>query len=313
MSDITSLTNSTPCVQQATQQAPTKLSEAVTRKRVSKSPKSTMRPHSYPKSSKQQQEEKMEQLTLLSHQQECKHLERDCVNGQNICCECGEHLEDVIDEDQEWRYYGHSDNKNSSDPSRVQYRKNPDRGIRKDLEKLQFSQEIINLADQYYGEVTKGDIKRGNLRKGIMFACVFEAFNSLDKCQLPEHLQDIFAIKKKDICKGITYFNLGMQTRVKKYTTCEDFIPKLCEKFSLKKDFVEEVLALYRSIKGNPTLSHSYPQSVSAGCIYYVLKKKNIDISPTDFGKVLNMSEITITKKSHEIEDVLSSLEISKE
>jgi transcription initiation factor TFIIIB Brf1 subunit/transcription initiation factor TFIIB len=284
------------------------------RKQRSGSPK-TSRPHSYPKSLKQQKDEKIQKLTEIVNVtlNVCKHVERDCINGQNICCECGEHIEDVIDEDQEWRYYGSSDNKNNSDPSRVQYRKNPDKGIRKDLEKLQFSQEVINLADQYYGEVTKGDIKRGNLRKGIMFACVFEAFNALDKYQLPEHLKEIFCIEKKDICKGITYFNKGMPKREKKYLTPEHFIPKLCDKFSLKKDFVDEVVTLYKSVSTNPTLSRSYPQSVSAGCIYYVLKKKNIDISPYDFGKVLNMSEITITKKAHEIEEVLSNLEIAVE
>ena len=84
----------------------------------------------------------------------------------------------------------------------------------------------------------------------------------------------------------------------------------MCDKFNLKKDFVEEVLELWQQVCANQGLSHSYPQSVSAGCIYYVLKKKNIDISPYDFGKVLGMSEITITKKAHEIDEVLSSLEI---
>ena len=283
----------------------------------STSPKSISRvPHSYPKSVKQQRDEELARHTALlqiTQQPACKHAERDMINGQYICCDCGEHIDDVVDEDKEWRYYGSGDNKNSSDPSRVQYRKNPDKGIRKDLERLQFSQEVINIADQFYSEVTKGEIHRGDLRKGIMFACVFEAFKELDKHQVPEHLQSIFAIQKRDMSQGLTYFNKGRLRRAKKHSSPEHFIPKLCEKFSLKKDFVEEVVLLYRSICKNPKLSHSYPQSVSAGCIFYVLKKKNIDISPHDFGKVLNMSDITILKKSHEIEDVLSSLEITTE
>ncbi len=319
MSNIT-----TPSVASLTTYSSGKLSDAVSgltsapRKIRSGSPKSNQRaPHSYPKSNKQQKEERLETLTALHNistlNGECRHTERDIIHGQKICCECGEHLDDVVDEDQECRYYGSNDNKHTSDPSRVQYRKNPDKGIRKDLERLQFSQEVIQLADQYYGEVTQGKIKRGNLRKGIMFACVFEAFKSLGKHQLPDHLKDIFCIQKRDMSQGLTYFSKGKPSREKTYSTPEHFIPKLCDKFNLKKDFVEEVLGLWKQVCENQGLSHSYPQSVSAGCIYYVLKKKNIDISPYDFGKVLGMSEITITKKAHEIDEVLSSLEIQTE
>ena len=291
------------------------------RKFKTKSPTTTIRPHSYPRSSQDQKkidhEEEIRDLVLQTQQTSisngnsngCKHEQKENVNGQEICVDCGLHLGDLIDEDQEWRYYGNGDNKNSSDPSRVQFRKNPDKGIRKDLEKLLIPSQIANLADQYYFEVTNGDIKRGNLRKGIMFACVFEACKALDKPQTPDQLQKLFCIEKKDMSQGLTYFAFGRPKSEKKYITPEHYIPKTCAKFKFKQDVVEEVLNLYHTIKKSSSLNHSYPESVSSGCIYYVLKNKNINISAYEFGKMVGLSDITITKKANEIEEILSNMD----
>jgi hypothetical protein len=78
----------------------------------------------------------------------CKHEETEVMNGVIECCVCGQHLEEVMDSSAEWRFYGDSDNKNSSDPSRCQFRKSPDKGIRKDLEKLNLPPNVINIAEQ---------------------------------------------------------------------------------------------------------------------------------------------------------------------
>lgn len=47
----------------------------------------------------------------------------------------------------EWRYYGQSDTRHSSDPNRVYIRKSEERNIYKDVENMSFSEKIVNEAN----------------------------------------------------------------------------------------------------------------------------------------------------------------------
>ena len=250
----------------------------------------------------------------------CLHEETEVINGMIECVLCGQHLDEVLDQEQDWRYYGDNDNKNSSDPSRCQFRKVQDKGIRKELEKLNLPSKIINLADQYYFEITqninasedsttKHDIKRGNLRKGIMYACVYQAYQEINKHQMPCSLRNLFQINRKNGSRGVMYFLRNMKRSApRQYITAEHFIPKICEKFNFTEEAVEEVKQLYRTLRDkSPRIDHSYPQSVACGCVFYVLKTKNVDISGEQFGKVVNLSSITVKKKCDEIEEILNA------
>lgn len=238
----------------------------------------------------------------------CRHEDTEIINGIIECVYCGERLDQVVDQEQEWRYYGASDNKNSSDPSRCQSRKVQEKGIRKFLEKFSLPQQVINLADQYYQEVTLGEIKRGKMRLGIIYACVFEAYWVINKLQLPNQLLKMFGIDKKTAIRGSHYFLRRRSKSDRKYITAEHFIPKICALFNFTKEAIDEVLSLYQEVvKKSSNLDHSYPQSVSCGLVYYMMKSRNVDISAEDFGKQVELSAITVAKKSQEIESILSS------
>lgn len=228
--------------------------------------------------------------------------------GFEICLDCGVQLSLEISQDQEWRYYGESDNKHNSDPSRVQYKKNPEKGIKKDIERLNIPIEVVNKADDYYYEVTKGDIKRSNLRKGIIFACVFQAYKDLNQPKTPDQLMEIFKLKKKQVSKGLTFFRMNCNKESNdenNYITPRNFIPSYLEKFQVTDEHVQIVMDLYSKIEHKSSLiNKSNPQSVSCGLVYYYFKKNNIDISASKFGQVVNLSEITIQKIASEIEAI---------
>jgi transcription initiation factor TFIIIB Brf1 subunit/transcription initiation factor TFIIB len=260
------------------------------------------RPHSYPRS---KSESELDEIFA-----ECTHSDiASNENGFNICADCGMEMDSGISHDQEWRFYGDVDNKHSSDPSRVQYKKNPDKGIRKDLEKLNLPVEVINIADDYYFQVTQGEIKRSNLRKGIMYACVFEAYKDLRQPQTPCALQVVFNnISRKNISKGLTYFHLRYKEKGAKteHITAEHFIPTVLKKFSVTDEHINIVLDLYRKIEGKSSiLNRSNPQSVSCGLVYYYFTKNKIDINSAKFGKIVNLSDITVTKIASEIEEIM--------
>ena len=46
----------------------------------------------------------------------CEHTNLSLENGINICTDCGKEINRDIKHNKEWRYYGSSDTKYSSDP-----------------------------------------------------------------------------------------------------------------------------------------------------------------------------------------------------
>jgi transcription initiation factor TFIIIB Brf1 subunit/transcription initiation factor TFIIB len=238
----------------------------------------------------------------------CIHSSIINENGIDICVDCGENLNSETF-DTEWRYYG--DNSKSYDPTRCQYRKVQDKGIKKELEKMAFSREIIDKADYYYQKVTQGDIKRSLYRQGIMFACVYYSYKFYKKKITTVELDEIFKIGRRKMSKGLTYFKVRIPKdeivdEEEDYVTAEDFIPKILEKWNVKESHVKHVVEIFKTLKDKSSLLNtSNPQSVASGIVYYYLKKLGIDITPGKFGKIVELSEITINRITNEVEDNL--------
>ena len=209
--------------------------------------------------------------------------------------------------EQNWTILNEGDAVNDS--QRCQFRRLADKGIEKDLKKLNFPSDIILIADQYYFDATKGDIKRGNFRKGIMFACVFQAYKDLDKHQTPDVLQEIFKISVKHVSKGIKYFHTRLNKELKTdsdYITAEHFIPNIMKSFNVKDKHIEITLELYEKLKNRDSVfNSSNPHSVACGFIYYYFKKNNVNYSTFNFGKEVGLSEVTISKISNKIDELL--------
>jgi transcription initiation factor TFIIIB Brf1 subunit/transcription initiation factor TFIIB len=221
----------------------------------------------------------------------CSHKNVYNDNSNIICTDCGKELEKSIFQEKEWRYYGQSDNKRTSDPNRVHIRKIDDRNIFKDVENMGFSDKVISLANQIYIQVTKGQIFRGNSRKSVVFSCMFHAFKILGKPQTHENLIKIFGLTRKASLKGLKFVNLN-----------EDIM----DKFKATDEHKKEVINLYAKIKNKSSkINRSRPQSISSGLIYFWISMKNIDISLKDFAKKVELSELTISKIAKEISDIL--------
>lgn len=262
-------------------------------------------------------ENKKETRCDSDNENECKHLNTIDEDGNIICVDCGESFDTLnVCEEAEWRYYGAGDNVETSDPSRCQYRKVVDKGITKELTAMGFSVDVTQKANQLYLMVTKDNIKRSNFRRGIMFACVFHAFIELDRPQTTEYIQKIFKnISKRNISKGFTYYGIEMPKNKREkyvYITAEHYIPKILNLLKVTDEHISNVLELYNKLKEKSyLLNTSNPQSIGSGFVYYYLKKINkkndFEINPSVFGKIVNLSEITISRIANEIEDIMNS------
>lgn len=230
--------------------------------------------------------------------------------NQKICEECGQILnrEEMMFE-KEWRYYGMMDTRHTKDPNRCHARRNEEKVIFKDVEKLGFSEKIILLANEIYEQVTQGRIYRANSRKGIIFACVFHAYKISGIPQSCEQLIDIFGMDRKIGLKGLKFVNLHAPKNAmfRQYQiSTENLIDEIMEKFHASEQQKQEAISIYQRIKNKSSLiNRSRPQSVACGVVRYYINQKNKDISMEYFQSRVKLSEITIQRLVHEIERLL--------
>lgn len=244
----------------------------------------------------------------------CNHSDLVTENGITSCLECGEQIQRTIMHEKEWRFYGHSDSKRSSDPNRVQMRKSEDRNINKDVENMGFSETIVTKANEIYTQVTKGQIFRGDSRKAVVFACIYHAYKMAGKCQTPKNLMETFGLNKKSSLKGLKIVNVNSPKDSPIHTsslTAIHHINDIMDKFSATPEQKNEVILLYRKTKNRSSkLNRSRPQSFAAALTYYWICKKKLDISLKKFAQKADLSELTINKNAKEVAIVLGTQDI---
>ena len=92
------------------------------------------------------------------------------------------------------------------------------------------------------------------------------------------------------------------------YITAEHYIPEVLEKFNIKAEHASNIIELYKKLKDKSSIiNRRNPKSVSCGIVFYYLKRLNLDISASKFGKLVSLSEITINNITQEIEDIIYS------
>lgn len=239
----------------------------------------------------------------------CLHKDTRDMNGKFTCISCGEELRDVIGSNKEWRYYSGKDNKRASDPTRIQVRKVTDKNIYKDVESLGFNEKILSTANDIYKKITNGKIFRGNSRKAIIFACIFNSFKINNDPQPYENLIRMFSLDKKTSLKGLKYVNLHIPQDSNIHViqiSPANLIISLLNNLNAGSISKNEILELYERIKNKSSnINRSRPQSVAAGLIFYWICKNNIPLTIKEFAKKTNLSELTIQKNVKEIKKVL--------
>ena len=240
----------------------------------------------------------------------CLHKNSVTTGGVEVCSDCGIEIYKELSLEPEWRFYGDSDSKHSSDPSRCHIRKVDEKNIFKDIEKYNFPLDVVRETNKAYLDVTKGQIRRGNFRKSIIFACSFNAYKDLDIPQNPEELREKFGLTKKDASKGLTFYNLNKTDKKKKpiYISPISFIPRVMQKFNANEIHTSKVTALYNKIHNrSKLLNRSNPQSVISGLVYYYFRLIGGNITCPKFSKMVKLSDITISKISKNISEILKT------
>jgi transcription initiation factor TFIIIB Brf1 subunit/transcription initiation factor TFIIB len=245
----------------------------------------------------------------------CLHKHITNNNEVEICSDCGIEMYKELSLEPEWRFYGNNDSKHSSDPSRCYIRKVDEKNIFKDIQKYDFPVNIGREINTSYLEVTKGQIRRGNFRKSIIFACSFNSYKNQGNPQNPEELREKFGLTKKEASRGLTFYNLNKKDKRKKpiYISPVSFIPRVMQKFNANKFHISKVTELYMRIHNrSKLLNRSNPQSVISGLVYYYFKLIGGNITCPKFSKIVKLSDITISRISKNISEILMTTDVLK-
>lgn len=238
----------------------------------------------------------------------CTHENIITENGTMVCIDCG--LETVNEEeDSEWKYYGINDTKYSIDPTQCYIRKVKDKSIYQDVQNLDISDNVIDIASNIYDTVCLGKVHRGSFRRAIIFAVIFHAYKLNETPKSCEYLIKEFKIKRKDALKGLKFVNENAPKNSplrNLYITPEHLIREFAKNFQVSQDKCNELIQLYRYLKGKSTIfNRSRPQSVASGVIWYWIQVHDKPITMKEFSKKIGLSELTITKISKEIGKLL--------
>ena len=160
--------------------------------------------------------------------------------------------------------------------------------------------------------MTGSKIFRGKSRKGIVFACVIQAYKKLNKPQNLEKIINLFNISKKRGLFGLRYLSMNLKEedkikiQNKEQNTVILIIKDIMEQFKANKEQIEEVLNIYNKIENKSIkINRSRPSSIASSLVYHWIKENKIKISLCEFSKKVNMSNLTIQKLLKEIRQIL--------
>lgn len=240
----------------------------------------------------------IEQTVEIYPSSECSHENFTRDKNVMVCISCGECIQKIFNQDRDWKSQQIRNNQD-------------DKNIFKDVENIQFSENILQIANSLYVQVTKEKIYRGNARKGIISACIFHSYKIVGKPQIYKKIIRLFNISKKIGLKGLKFVSINapkdsiiFRTYITPITYIEHYMEKL---HASEKDitYLKQVYEHLESISENK-LNRSRPQSVAAGLVYYWLIEQKKQISLKTFSKVTELSELTITKLEKDIRQIMT-------
>ena len=260
------------------------------------------------------------------------------INGIIVCNKCNLTISKIVD-NPEWRYYGSNDSKNN-DPTRCGMPVNPllpkssigttvnsntnskvaliqkwNSMPYKEWSKYKVFMEITQICKQnnlptviietsksLYSNISDVKISRGNNRKGIIVACVFNACKECDVPRSVKELSTMFNISPKILTRGCkNYIEIVRKNKVNrnkniKNTSLIDFIDRFINKLNIDKNDCIKINKIANLCLEYNLIYDNTPPSMAAGCIYLYTKLMNLKINKKLISLNCLISEVTINK-----------------
>ena len=272
----------------------------------------------------------------------CSQSENErVINDVTVCNLCGNIVSNIIDTP-EWRFYGSSDSKNTN-PTRCGMPINillPDSSIGtsinaknkntkvglyqqwnsmpyKERSKYKVFNEISNIcknnnlpsiisntSNSLYSIISDTKISRGNNRKGIIAACVFNACKECDVPRSIKELADMFNITPKVLTKGcknyteiirINKINIDRIQNTRSINI-SDFIERFSYNLNFNEKDIRKITIISELCSKFELIYDNTPPAMASGCIYLFIKLNKLSISKKEISEKCFISEVTINK-----------------
>jgi transcription initiation factor TFIIIB Brf1 subunit/transcription initiation factor TFIIB len=224
----------------------------------------------------------------------CTHTDTSIQDMEVICMTCGVILSNISFTD---NLYGEN--------IQNHYRKTKHiKGIHTDVETLQVPQEIADMANDMYLNVTQNATQKGDNRKGIICSCLKHAYMRHGIPMTIERLSFLMGIKQRPIYKGCQMVaDVYSETSI---VSPSDLIAGNAELFDLNRQDITKIQALCKSTLTESTvLKRSKPRSVAAGMVYFYITVNEMGITRAQCATKVGVSEITLQKVAKTVAGIL--------
>lgn len=242
----------------------------------------------------------------------CKHENaRNDDTGVIVCTQCGLEL-DTLDFDQEWRWYGTSDNRFSRDPSRCHSKRSSAPGVKTvfNAHNVEISPVMLNLVEKKYQKVLQNEgnkVCRGQGRESIVASCLFHVYQEFGEFRTAIYIRELFDIKQKNMSMGLTKYLKAFPEARTNHITPEKLLPWIMKLTGIDRSHYRRIRAITRYVSAASTLvERSNPQSVAAAIVFFYLclnpeYKNELGMTKSVFASKAKLSDITVTKIVKEI------------
>jgi transcription initiation factor TFIIB len=184
--------------------------------------------------------------------------------------------------------------------------------IKRQCEPFDISTSIINIAvslfrkiDNMKKENGKKEIHRGNIRYGIISACLYYAFKAENLDRTPIEVSIIMNIDIIHLTKGCKIFldiiehtgNYKAEFEINiKPPVPNDFLYRFCNELQLEFKCFREIEIVLNKVIELDILSRNTPISIATGVLYFSLFHWNYEITKKKIASICKTSDVTISK-----------------
>lgn len=248
----------------------------------------------------------------------CEHKYYCLEKGEKVCSNCGKliaHISYIKD----WSYYGPSDTRHTSDPSRCHKQTPCSSSIQKLLQGKGFDRSVCEITQNYYTHIIqemtkingKNAIYRGNNRAGIVASCVLHATIKENNAIEQSNLLSIFGIRKKKFNLGMDIFNTVYPEYRTKEISSKEYVINILKLINFEKqEYYDNIIKLCNIIEKYPSINKYKPESLAVAIVYvYIFEKplSNSNIIVSDFFRKTKKKENNLNEIINDVKILVKS------
>jgi transcription initiation factor TFIIB len=163
---------------------------------------------------------------------------------------------------------------------------------------------IIDDAIRYYDKISNIKTYRGVNRDGLLAASIYISCSVNNNPRTSKEIADIFKLDNTSATRGCKNAlsilgdleNDEQDKTVLHNSTPSSFIHRYCSKLSINQELTQLCLFIANIVEKRKLIPENTPHSISAGIVYFVCQKCNLNISKKSINTISKISEVTINK-----------------